>query len=72
MKTIFLFAASPKRDKPEFIKELPYPLYPIGLVELWDGRQFEIKLIETCIEIEYIFVYLRDYHYTQRPNITYV
>ena len=72
MKTIFLFAVSPKRDKVEFIKELPYPLYPIGLVELGDGRQFNVQLIETCLDIGYIFVYLRDYHYSQRPNITYV
>jgi hypothetical protein len=72
MKTIFLFSVSPKRDKVEFIKELPFALYPIGLVELGDGSQYEVQLIETCVEIGYIFVYLRDYHHTQRPNITYV
>jgi hypothetical protein len=49
-----------KREQPEFIKELPFPLYPIGLIELEDGSQYQIQLIETCIETGYINVYLRD------------
>ena len=60
MKTVFLFATSPKREQTEFIKEFAFPLYPIGLVELEDGSQYRIKLIETCIETGYINVYLED------------
>jgi hypothetical protein len=60
MKTVFLFAVSPKREQTEFIKELPFPLYPIGLIELEDGSQYQIQFIETCIETGYINVYLRD------------
>jgi hypothetical protein len=60
MKTVFLFAVSPKREQTEFIKELPFPLYPTGIIELEDGSQYQIQLIETCIETGYINVYLRD------------
>jgi hypothetical protein len=60
MKTVFLFAVSPKREETEFIKELPYPLYPIGIVELENGSQYKIKYIETCLETGEINVYLLD------------
>ena len=60
MKTVFLFATSEKREQTEFIKELPFPLYPIGLIELEDGSQYKIHLIETCLETGYINVYLKD------------
>lgn len=60
MKTVFLFSTSGKREQTEFIKELPYPLYPIGLIELEDGSQYPIQLIETCLENGYINVYLKD------------
>jgi hypothetical protein len=60
MKTVFLFATSIKREQPEFIKELPFPLYPIGLIELDNGSQHQIQLIETCLETGYINVYLKD------------
>ena len=61
MRTVFLFATSPKRKRIEFIKELPFPLYPVGLVEVKDGgSQYKIQLIETCIETGCINVYLED------------
>ena len=60
MRTVFLFSTSKKREQAEFIKELPYPLYPIGLIELEDGSQYQIQLIETCLEDGYINVYLKD------------
>ena len=60
IKTVFLFATSVKREQTEFIKELPFPLYPIGLVELDDGSQYQIQGITTCLETGYIEVYLRD------------
>lgn len=58
MKTIFLFATSYEREETEFIKEFPFPMYPIGLIELEDGSQYEIQLIETCIKEGCINVYL--------------
>ena len=60
MKTVFLFATSEKREQTEFIKELPFALYPIGLIELEDGNQYKIQLIETCLETGYINVYLKE------------
>lgn len=60
MKTVFYFATSYKREEVEFIKEFPYPLYPIGLIELEDGAQYKIQVIITCIEKGCIEVYLRD------------
>ena len=60
MKIVFLFATSAKREQTQFIKELPFPLYPIGLIELEDGSQYQIQLIETCLETGYINVYLKD------------
>jgi|11BtaG_2_1085332.scaffolds.fasta_scaffold03427_3 hypothetical protein len=60
MKTVFLFATSAKREQTQFIKELPFPLYPIGLIELEDGNQYQIQLIETCLKTRYINVYLKD------------
>ena len=69
MKTVFLFAISAKREQTEFIKELPFPLYPTGLIELENGSQYQIQLIETELETGYINVYLKDQHYTQWTRI---